>query len=67
VKTLRKLFTSNSNYELTDEIYSELSLGQQLLAAMAEAAELENFISEYNGRYYVNREAIRQLWKIVFG
>lgn len=65
MKTKRNLAVNN-RYEITDELYNELSSGQQLLAAMAEASGVDMPLAEFQGRYFVPREVVAQLWEIVF-
>jgi len=67
MKTKRTLTGRSLNtYELTDEIYSEMSAGQQLLASMCESVGIENPIAEYEGRYFVHNTAVQKLWNEVY-
>lgn len=53
--------------EVTDDIYNQMSAGQQFLAAMAEAMELKEPVAEYEGRYFITNDAVKALWEEVFG
>ena len=67
LKTNRTFKTASNNTQpMTDELYAELSLGQQFIAATAEALEVPVQVAEYEGRYFIHRETIEAAAEVLF-
>ena len=65
LKSTRVLKPSNST-ELTDELFGELSVTQQLLAKIGEAVKVDVMISSFEDRKYVSRESILAIHDALF-
>ena len=52
--------------EMTDDLYNELSVGQQFIAKTAEALGITVQIAEYEGRHFVHRETIEAADAAIF-
>lgn len=65
VKNETRQFTSSRGVELTDEIFEEMSLANQVLVNLHEkfVGEVEK-VGEYEGRYFVQREQLEAVAKV---
>lgn len=67
LKSTRGAVTGGSkNVPLTDELYAVLNAGNQFIAKLAEAMNVEVMIGEFNGHNYVARETIVALDETMF-
>ena len=47
---------------ISDELYKQLTIGNQVLTVVAESFGVEVKVSEYEGRYFVNSETCEEIY-----
>ena len=64
----KRVITVSGGEKLTDELFAELSVTQQLLAKIGEAVEVDIQIATFkdNGNKYVSRDSIMAIHDALF-
>lgn len=66
LKTTRTFTKAVESVVMTDALYSKLSKGNKILAAQAEALEIEVQIATYEGRNYIADVTLDELADTIF-